>query len=230
MKQILIGFFLMGKFLSIPILFIVPNSGFSWQEKPDLEKGRNLFEIGDINRGITSCASCHGPGGNSILAGNPNLSDQSYEYLLKQLIEFKIRDGEEKPIRLGSDKELTIMTALVQPLSLSDMQDISLYLSYQKLNDPAFSSKKEMFELGQKIWRSGIPDQRIPACAACHSANGIGIPGQYPRLSGQFANYIEEQLKLFRSETRHNEQMCSISKRMTDEDIKSVSDYAAGLR
>jgi cytochrome c553 len=87
-----------------------------------------------------------------------------------------------------------------------------------------------MVDLGQKIWRGGLPERNVPACAACHSANGAGMPAQYPRLSGQFPTYIEEQLKLFRSGDRKNDIMFAIADRMSDADIKAVSDYAAGLR
>ncbi len=230
MRRILINFLLIGQLLGLSIIFISPSCVFSFEEKPDPKRGADLFELGDVNRSIIACSSCHGIGGNSTLPGNPNLSGQSYEYILKQLTEFKMKNAEGRPVRVGLNNELSIMTALVQDLSIKDVQDISLYLSLQELTEPAFASNREFFELGQKIWRSGIPERKIPACAACHSANGSGIPGQYPRLSGQFAAYIEAQLRLFRAESRWNEQMCSISKRMTDQDIKSVSDYAAGLR
>jgi cytochrome c553 len=89
----------------------------------------------------------------------------------------------------------------------------------------------KLVERGQQIWRGGVADRGVPACAACHSANGAGIPAQYPRLGGQYSSYIEDQLKYFRAGHRGNSAMMSqIAARMTDEDIKAVSDYAAGLR
>ena len=71
----------------------------------------------------------------------------------------------------------------------------------------------------------------MPACAGCHSPDGAGIPSQYPRLGGQFPSYIEDQLKLFRAGHRANgPMMLQIADRMSDSNIKAVSDYAAGLR
>jgi cytochrome c553 len=101
----------------------------------------------------------------------------------------------------------------------------------QTLAQPATATNEKLAERGQKIWRAGIPERNVPACAGCHSANGAGIPAQYPRLSGQYPSYIEDQLKLFRSGHRGNSPMMNqIADRMSDSDLKAVSDYAAGLR
>jgi len=199
--------------------------------KPDAAKGGQLFEQGDIARGIIACASCHGAGGNSQIPLNPNLAAQPHEYLLKQLIEFRVKDGEQLPVRMGPGGNPTAMTIMVQPLTVEDMRNIALYLAQQPLKEPATAGQEALVERGQKIWRGGLPERNVPACAACHSPNGAGIPGQYPRLAGQFPGYIEEQLKLFRSGERANSvPMHTIGDRMSDSDIKAVSDYAAGLR
>jgi cytochrome c553 len=85
--------------------------------------------------------------------------------------------------------------------------------------------------LGEKIYRGGIAAKQVPACAGCHSPTGAGIPSQYPRLGGQHADYSEAQLNAFRSGTRANSaQMTAIAARMSDKEIKAVSDYVAGLR
>ena len=54
---------------------------------------------------------------------------------------------------------------------------------------PGFAKDKELVALGERIYRGGIADRQIAACAGCHSPNGAGIPAQYPRLSGQHADY-----------------------------------------
>ena len=59
------------------------------------------------------------------------------------------------------------------------------------------------------------------------------MPAQYPRLSGQFAEYLDAQMKAFRDNVRANDpnnMMRAIAIKMTDPEIKAVSDYAAGLR
>ena len=199
--------------------------------KPDAAKGATLYEQGDAARGVVACASCHGAAGNSTIPANPNLAAQSHEYIYKQLTEFRLKAGAKEVLRKGVDGAPSVMTAMAGPLTEADMQNLSVYLTQQKLTEPATATNPKLLERGQHIWRAGIPDRNVPACAGCHSPNGAGIPGQYPRLSGQFPSYIEEQLKLFRAGHRANNQMMNqIADRMSDSDIKAVSDYAAGLR
>jgi len=205
--------------------------GANGPAKPDAAKGGQLFEQGDAARGIVACASCHGAKGNSAIPANPNLAAQPHEYLAKQLADFKVKEGAKTPARNGPDGSPTPMTAMAGPLTDEDMRNVAAYLSEQALEQPATAGHKDLVELGQRIWRGGLPERGVPACASCHAANGAGIPGQYPRLSGQFPSYIEEQLKLFRGGQRANsEPMQQIADRMSDADIKAVSDYAAGLR
>lgn len=199
--------------------------------KPDAAKGAQLFDQGDGARGIIACASCHGPGGNSSIPANPNLAGLPHEYLAKQLADFRVKDGEKLPVRKGAGGNPSPMTAIAQPLTPEDIQNVALYLSQQPLKEPATAGYKDLVEQGRKIWRAGLAERGVPACAACHGATGAGLPSQYPRLSGQFPAYLEEQLKLFRSGDRANSQpMQDIASRMTDADIRAVADYAAGLR
>ena len=199
--------------------------------KPDAAKGATLYEQGDAARGVVACVSCHGAAGNSTIPVNPNLAAQSHEYIYKQLTEFRLKAGAKEVLRKGVDGAPSVMTAMAGPLTEADMQNLSVYLTQQKLTEPATATNPKLLERGQHIWRAGIPDRNVPACAGCHSPNGAGIPGQYPRLSGQFPSYIEEQLKLFRAGHRANNPMMNqIADRMSDSDIKAVSDYAAGLR
>lgn len=201
--------------------------------KPDAAKGEQLFTNGDPARGILACASCHGAAGNSTAPANPNLASQPHEYLAKQLHDFTSKDGKAPPARRGANGAPSIMTSFASALTPEDKQNIAYYLSQQKLNfeKAGTASNQETVARGQEIWRGGLPDRRVPACAGCHSPNGAGIPGFYPRLSGQFPTYIADQLKLYRSGDRANSTiMQEIAGRMTDADIAAVADYAAGLR
>ena len=199
--------------------------------KPDATKGAQLYDQGDAARGIVACASCHGAAGNSTLPVNPNLAGQPHEYLYKQLSNFKTKDGDELPLRRGPEGAPTAMTPMATPLSDDDMRNVALYLSQQALTEPATASNEATAERGQKIWRGGLPERNVPACASCHGATGAGMAAQYPRLSGQFPAYIEAQLRLFRSGDRANDPtMHQIADRMSDADIAAVADYAAGLR
>ena len=201
--------------------------------KPDAAKGEQLYANGDAARGILACASCHGAAGNSTIPLNPNLAAQPHEYLVKQLTDFTAKDDKTPPARRGPNGAPSVMTPLAAPLTADDRQNIAVYLAQQAL-DPeaaATASNEATMERGQKIWRGGLPERKVPACAGCHAANGAGVPGAFPRLSGQHPAYIAEQLKLFRSGDRANNSiMFDIADRMSDSDIAAVSDYAAGLR
>lgn len=172
------------------------------------------------------CAACHAADGNSIAATNPKIAGQIPEYLHKQLSDFKGQGG-KKPLR-----ESAIMAPMVANLSDADMKNLAAFYSGQQIK-PAVASDKDLAALGQKIWRGGNPATGVPACAGCHGPSGAGIPAQYPRLSGQFAEYIAAQLKLFRDGGRANDpngMMRGVAARMTEREIQAVSQYAAGLR
>lgn len=184
--------------------------------KIDVQKGQQLA--------TQVCAACHGADGNSNVAANPKLAGQHADYLAKQLYDFKTRPN-GKALRQNP-----VMTGFATPLTDEDIRNVSAFYATQKLK-PAFATDKEAAELGQKIYRAGIADKNVPSCAACHGPAGAGIPVQFPRLSGQFGAYIEAQMHAFRSGTRGNSaQMSQIANRMSDAEIKAVSDYIAGLR
>lgn len=172
------------------------------------------------------CAACHAADGNSVAAANPKIAGQVPEYLHKQLADFKGQGG-KKPVR-----ESAIMTPMVANLSDADMKGLAAFYSGQQVK-PAPAADKELAALGQKIWRGGNAATGVPACAGCHGPAGAGIPAQYPRLSGQFSEYIAAQLKLFRDGARVNDpngMMRGVAARMTEREIRAVAEYAAGLR
>lgn len=179
--------------------------------KPDLAKGEATF--------TAVCAACHGADGNSGTPANPKLAQQHPEYLIKQLQEFK------------SDKRANpIMKGFAAMLSDEDMKNVAYWVAAKKAK-PGSASNKDLVMLGERIYRGGIADRQVAACAGCHSPNGAGIPSQYPRLSGQHAEYAVAQLTAFRDGTRKNSlQMNQVAAKMNDREIKAVSDYIAGLR
>jgi cytochrome c553 len=187
--------------------------------KPDLAKA------GQIATQV--CAACHGADGNSAAAANPNLAGQGADYITLQLMHFKAG------VRVNAT-----MQAMAATLSDADMKALGIYFSQQKpkglgAKDPA------LVKAGQKLWRGGDEASDVPACAACHSPDGAGIPKNYPRLAGQYADYVYAQLKAFQSGGRgadpggkdvNGRIMASIAHDMTDAQMKAVADYAAGLR
>lgn len=172
------------------------------------------------------CAACHAADGNSIAPANPKIAGQHPEYLQKQLLDFKPQGG-NKPVR-----ESAVMNGMVANLSDADMKGLAAFYSGQALK-PAAASDKALTEAGQKLWRGGDAAVGVPACAGCHGPSGLGIPAQYPRLSGQYAEYVALQLKAFRDGTRSNDRngmMRGVAARMSEQQIRAVAEYAAGLR
>ena len=186
--------------------------------KPDLAKGEQLAK--------QVCAACHAADGNSVVPANPKLAGQHAGYLYKQLVNFKPQ-GDKKAAR-----ENALMAGMVAGLSDADMHALAAYYASQTPK-PAAASDKDLAALGQKIWRGGIAEKSVAACAGCHGPDGAGIPGQYPRLAGQFAEYVEAQLKSYRAGGRANDpngMMRGVAGRMSDAEIRAVAEYAAGLR
>ena len=178
--------------------------------KADAAKGATL---------AAACQACHVADGSRGAPANPILQGQHPEYLVKQLTEFKSRK-----------RVNTVMNGMAAPLSEDDMKHIAAFYA-GKSAKPGFARNKDTLALGEKIYRGGIADRSIPACAGCHSPNGAGIPAQYPRVGGQHADYTEAQLTAFRSGARANSaQMMVIAAKLTDKEIKAVADYMAGLR
>ncbi len=167
----------------------------------------------------TSCVACHTADGTRGSPANPILQGQHPEYLVKQLREFK-----------AGKRKNPIMSGMVAALGDEELQHLSAFYAAAKTK-PGFAKNKNTVALGEKIYRGGIAERQVPACAGCHSPTGAGIPAQFPRLSGQHGDYTEAQLVAFRSGARaNNAQMSSIAGRMNDREIKAVSDYIAGLR
>lgn len=168
------------------------------------------------------CAACHAADGNSASPVNPVLAGQHADYIAKQLADFKGNTERKNPVMLG----------MAASLSHQDMQNLGAYFEAQKpktraARDPA------LVKLGQQIYRGGIMAKSVAACTSCHGPTGAGIPAQFPRVAGQYAEYTAAQLQGFRAGERANDpnsMMRTIAARLSDSEIKAVSEYLAGLR
>lgn len=187
--------------------------------KADPAKGASLYDAGDAARGIPACASCHGAAGNSAIATNPKLSGQVEAYVYKQLVDFT-----------SPNRQNPVMTTYAKMLSDDEKKNIAAYLGTTKAAQGA-AKNKDTFDLGRKIYRGGIADKGVAACASCHGANANGIPAQYPRLAGQHQDYTVAQLEAFKAGGRGNSpQMTALAKRMSTDEMKAVADYIAGIK
>jgi cytochrome c553 len=173
------------------------------------------------------CSACHGPDGNSAVPTFPKLAGQGERYLLKQMRD--IRDG-ARPV--------PTMAGQLDGKSEQELANIAAYYASQAASggqtDPA------LLELGEKVYRAGVADRKVAACSACHSPTGKGnAPAGFPALSGQHAEYIATQLKMYRKgyedETgRTNDGDAKIMRTtafgLSDKEIEAVSSYIAGLK
>jgi cytochrome c553 len=188
------------------------------------------FAQGDAEQGKAKsavCGACHGIDGNSAIPMNPKLAGQHAAYLVKQLKEFKLASqtgGKE-------GRNNAVMNGMAAALSEQDMLDLAAYFASQEMT--AGEAPEDVVEAGKKLYVGGDLERGITACIACHGpkGNGTSLSG-FPDISGQHAQYIEAQLKAFRSGDRANSlngMMGDIAKKMTDEDIRVISGYLAGL-
>ncbi|HEY1128284.1 MAG TPA: c-type cytochrome [Roseateles sp.] len=179
--------------------------------KPDIGKGGTIAS--------QVCAACHTADGSRGSPANPILQGQHPEYLAKQLAEFK-----------SGKRKNAIMSGMAAPLSEEDIRNVSAFYA-GKTAKPGFAKNKDTVMLGEKIYRGGIAERNVPACAGCHGPTGSGLPAQYPRLGSQHGDYVEAQMTAFRSGARaNNPVMTTVAAKMNDAEIKAVSDYIAGLR
>jgi len=210
-----------GRLLSVAALALTVAQSVSAQNqppagRPDLKRGQEIAS--------SICAACHGSDGNSTIAANPKLSGQDAAYLLKQLNDYA-KPADDKSARVNS-----VMTGILAGIPAGDRLHVAAYYASQP-HRPGVARNRDTLELGQRIYRAGVPQRGVPACNGCHSPSGAGIPAQYPRLAGQHAEYTEAQLKAFHDGTRRNSlPMTQIAARMTEAEMRAVADYVAGLR
>lgn len=187
--------------------------------KPDLAKARETA--------TQVCAACHGADGNSTTPVNPSIAGQPADYITLQLAHFQsgVRDN-------------AVMKGMSAALTPADMKALGLYFSQQKPK-PRTAKDAALVVAGQKLFRAGDAASGVPACSACHSPDGAGVPKNYPRLAGQFAEYTYAQLQAFHKGERGNDAggkdvngriMAAVAAKMSDAQMKAAAEYASGLR
>jgi cytochrome c553 len=172
-----------------------------------------------------ACTACHGVV-NSNNPEWPNLSQQSTRYLIEQLHAF--RDGTRKN---------ALMSPQAMGLSDIDIIEISKYYNSIPAKRGKISASDNLVELGQSIYRGGIEDRGVPACISCHGPKGLGIDRTgYPKISGQHAKYLYQALEGYKEyyDTRDKRGknfaiMSSISFKLSNKEMKALSEYLQGL-
>lgn len=182
-----------------------------------------VFAAGDAAAGkakSAACAACHNPDGNSTNPEWPKLAGQHAGYLEKQLRDFK-----------SGARTNQIMLGMVAPLSEQDMADLAAY--YASMPRTGGFASEARLPIGEKIYRGGNAESKVPACMACHGPAGAGNPlANIPSLSGQHAKYTATQLNAFRDGARSNDDksmMRDAARWMTKDEIEAVAEYISGL-
>ncbi len=188
-------------------------------KNPDYAKGQALAGV---------CAGCHGVDGNSVVPTQPNLAGMSWQYTARQLAHFK-----------SGQRDNAIMKGFAANLSNEDMKALGVYYAAQKARTVG-AKDVELAKTGEKLYRAGDAARGVPACAGCHSPTGAGIPAQYPRIGGQHAEYLAQELADYKGGKRggatkadsnaSGKIMVAIASKLTDTEIKALAEYAAGLK
>ncbi|MBU3694804.1 MAG: cytochrome c4 [Rhodocyclaceae bacterium] len=200
----------MKRSLSTLILALFAAGVHAEAPKPDLAKAEQIV--------TTVCAACHGAKGMSLAPTNPHLAGQHQAYIVKQLTNFK-----------AGVRQNAIMGGMAAMLSPEDMVSVAAYFSKQTPPPPS-GSNAELAKAGAAVYRYGDATKGLPSCTGCHGPNGQGIPDQYPRLAGQYPDYIYTQLKSFSAYERKHAAMNGVASRLSDTEMKAVSEYLAGLK
>ncbi len=166
------------------------------------------------------CGACHGQDGNSLAPTFPKLAGLGEQYLLKQLKDYK-----------SGDRVNGIMAGQAGMLNETQMADVAAYFASQKRSVGV--AAKDKVALGEKIYRAGNRATGVPACLACHAANGEGMASAgVPALGGQHGDYVKAQIVAFQEDKRTNDAskvMRDIAGRMSNKEIDAVSAYIQGL-
>jgi len=184
---------------------------------PDAAKGKQMA--------AEVCAPCHNADGNSVISTNPKLAGQGAEYIVKQLTDLAKPPGDK------TGRENPVMGGFAGMLTPQDRLNVAAWFS-SRTPSPAVPAKvSDSEQLGQRLYRAGLPEKAVPACAGCHGPSGDGLPVRIPRIGGQHSDYIEAQLRAFREGSRrNNEAMWQIAFRLSDPEIKALAEFIAGLR
>lgn len=176
---------------------------FSQPARADARAGEEKAQV---------CAGCHGPQGKSTNPNYPVLAGQTSRYLYLQLRDFK--EGRR------ADPSMSPMAAT---LSRDDMLDLAAYFSSQKPVQAPYKGDAARVTAGSAKAAEVL-------CTMCH-LGGFAGQNEIPRVAGQHYAYVVKQLEDFRAKKRTNDagNMTSVSRNLSDDDIKNLASYVANL-
>jgi cytochrome c553 len=185
------------------------------------------FAAGDPAAGqalSTPCAACHGAEGKAVAPNYPNLAGQNQRYLFRQLRAIKAKT-----------RDVAVMAGQLDALTEKQLQDLAAFYASKPASISQAPDNADALALGERIYRGGLLDKQVAACAACHSPMGNGnAPAGFPLVRGQSVDYVAAQLTAYREGVRktdeeYGQMMRMIASRLTDGEIRAVAGYIQGL-
>ena len=183
---------------------------------------------GEVLASATGCMGCHGVDGNSPVPNFPKIAGLGSKYIYRQLQ--NVRDG---------NRIIASMAGLLDNYNNEQLKDLAAFYNSQTLQISGSKPlevkvnagiKVDSLKLGARIYRAGNLQTNVPSCIGCHSPRGLGNEAAgYPRLGGQYSEYIAAQLRAYRDGERENGIMNTVAKNMTNAEIDSVANFIAGL-
>ncbi|QOR40749.1 c-type cytochrome [Billgrantia diversa] len=185
---------------------------------------------------VAHCTRCHGADGRGRGSGAfPKLAGQSETYLWTSLLAYA--EGE---------RNSGIMQPIAAELSETEMRTLAAHYAGQEnaasqpashqanADEPAAATADSAsIARGRDIARRGVPGQGVPSCVDCHGPRSGPSNPHYPRLAGQYADYLALQLSLFKSETRGGTPyvriMHSAAKGLNETQIRDLANYYSSL-
>lgn len=165
------------------------------------------------------CFICHGAEGESSSPAFPRLAGQNAAYVQRQLSDYK-----------SGRRKSTTMQPMVEDLTEDDFKVLGAYFANRPVSAHPVEDA-ELAQVGRFIYLRGNPYSGVASCATCHGADARGSE-TLPRLAGQHAQYVENQLKAFNKRERNNDNavMHTIAAKLSELEQKSVAAYLSGLK
>lgn len=173
---------------------------------------------------VVVCAACHGQTGmGNPGAGYPALAGLPAQYIEHQLAAFK-----------HGTRKSPIMAPVAGTLTAPQRQALGVYFASLQL--PVQADPNPMpGGMGAELAADGARDGKltgVPACQSCHGPQGIGVGASFPRLAGQPATYLANQLVDWQQGSRNDDPlhlMRTVARQLKPAQIKAVTAYFAAL-